>query len=226
MKCPYCTQTIADGAIVCQFCERDLNFFTPLFKQISVLERRINWLNSKVEEPLRKSKEVLGLAEIALLVAVSLSALLAAFFTWMDWQSLIGNTIYVDTLIQALAIASPFFGGIGLGCFRRVGVSASFVLGVIAGFFGLGEMLLLYALGKMDTALAAGSALTDPSRIFGFAVPHHWVWSLFYYPLSGAFLFLFGELWLNGFGLAAKMHRKRWMVLPAESKDCSLLYRL
>jgi hypothetical protein len=192
MKCPYCTQSIADGAIVCQFCERDLSFFIPVFKQVSALEQRVHWLNAKVQEPLRNSSELLGLSEIAPFVAVLASVLLASFFTWLDWQSFIGSNIYVDTSIQALAVGSPFFVAVGLGCFRRVRVSASLVLGAIAGFFGAGQMLVLYSLGKMDTALANGSALTNPPGIFGFAIPQHWLWSLIYYPVSGAFLFLFG----------------------------------
>jgi hypothetical protein len=214
LKCPYCTETISEGAIVCQFCERDLNFFNPLFKQISAIEKRVNWLNLKVEEPLRNRNEVLGLSEIAPFVAVLSSILLASFFTWIDWQSFVGSNIYVDTLIQALAIASPFFGGVGLGCYRRARVSANLVLGVLAGFFGFGQMLLLYALGRMDTALAAGSALTHPSGIFGFGVPRHWVWSLFYYPLSGAFLFLFG-------GTLAVRFRPNTENAPQDASDSS-----
>jgi len=193
MKCPYCTQSVSDDAIVCQFCERDLNFFTPIFKKVSALETRVDRLKSKVEEPLRNSNNVLSLSEIAPFVAVLSSVLLASFLIWIDWQGFVGSNIVTDSLIHGGAIASPFVGGFGLGRFRKVRVSANLILGLVAGFFGVAQMFLLYSIGKMDTALMDGSALTNPPGIFGFAVPSNWVWALIYYPLSGAFLFLFGE---------------------------------
>jgi len=194
MKCPYCAESISDDAIVCHSCQRDLNFFMPIFKQVSALEKRLQRLTERVEEPRQYSNEVVGLSEIAPLVAVLSSTVLAWLFTWLDWQSFVGNNIYVDTSIQALAVVSPFLGALGLGYMRRVKVSASLVLGATAGFLGCGQMLLLYALGKMDTALVSGSALSHPSAVFGFAVPAHWLWSMFYFPVSGAFLFLSGTM--------------------------------
>jgi hypothetical protein len=169
---------------------------------VSALEKRFDWLKSRVEEPRRNSNEVLGLSEIAPLVAVLSSIFLAAFFTWIDWQPVIPSNIYADTFVQMLSIASPFFAAIGMGYFRRVRVSASLVLGAVAGFFGFGQMLLLYAIGRMDTALVTSSALTCPVGVYSIAVPPHWVWSLLFYPVSGAFLFLSGcmlarRLWPN-----------------------------
>lgn len=191
MKCPYCLESISEGAIVCKFCERDLNFFTPLFKQISTLNKKVDVLNSLLKTRLQSPNETLGLPDVAPLAAVLLSVLLASFLGWLDWQGFASGLI-VDSLAHGVAIASPFFGGLVLGRFRRVRVSVNLLLGFVAGLFGAAQMFLLYALGHMDTALMGGSALTNPQVTFGFAVPTHWVWALLYYSVFGAFLFLFG----------------------------------
>lgn len=190
MICPYCLKTIEDGALACQFCKRDLNFFTPISKQITEIERRLATAESKINEPLQRSEWVLGLPEIAPMVAVSSSVFLAASFTWIGWRPFVGNGRFVNTLLQILSIASPFFAAFGLGALRRVRTSAYLVLGLTAGFFGFGQMLLVYADSKVDSALRFSSSFTCPSGTYVFAVPHRWYWSLFIYPLTGAVLFV------------------------------------
>jgi hypothetical protein len=213
MKCPYCTEEIPDDVIVRKFCQRDLTFFVPIFKQVSALRKHVDCLAAEVREPRLISNEDVGMSEVAPLVAVLSSIFLSGFLTWIDWQEFYGTGTVRDTFIQILAAAAPFFGAFGLGWLRKVSVRASLALGAVAGFLGFSQMMLLYAIGRMDTALYKSSKFSSPIGIFHHAVPTYWVWSLLLYPLSGALLFL------SGTRLAARIHTKQNSTLEEDERE-------
>ena len=41
MRCPYCVSEIADEALVCPVCKRDLYLFKPLLERIEQLEKQV-----------------------------------------------------------------------------------------------------------------------------------------------------------------------------------------
>ena len=106
----------------------------------------------------------------------------------MDCRPIVGNNF--NWLWQGLSIAWPFFAAFGLGMFLgRLKTSSYLLLGFVAGLVGFAQMLLLFALGRMYSALQYA---TDNHSVYVFAIPPKWQWSLLSYPISGALLFLSG----------------------------------
>jgi len=126
-------------------------------------------------------------SDMAPLVGLSCSTLLAAFFIWIDWQPITGFRF--DWVWHGLAIAAPLFGGIVLGALRgRVTTSAYLVLGFLAGVTGYVQMILLFALGRMDQALR----ISQNGQLYVPIMPSGWALSLVFYSMAGAFLAVVG----------------------------------
>jgi hypothetical protein len=48
VRCPFCAETIKEGAIVCGFCQRDLSFVLPLERQLRAQSKQIDALRAEV----------------------------------------------------------------------------------------------------------------------------------------------------------------------------------
>ena len=194
MNCPYCDTTVSDAALVCAACQRDLSFFKPIFQEVLQTQKNLSLLQEKVVELRQNPNDALGLLEIAPIVFVLLSAILATACTWVDWQPWVGSNKITDTLIEALSVMAPFVAGFGLGVFRRLRPSAYLALGWIAGLIGFAQMVVLFSIGRMDQALVASGEVCKPkcAGSFTMATPKHWIWSFFAYQVAGACLFFSG----------------------------------
>jgi len=140
--------------------------------------------------------QIIGPKDLAPTIALFSSVLLAFLFSWVDWQP-IANKQYDDWILQSLSIASPFFAALGLGVFRKVSRPAYLLLGFVAGCGGFAQMLVLYALGRLDRSLAVGNAHGG----YTIALPADWYVSLLCYPIVGSVCCLVGGMLGGNFAL-------------------------
>ncbi|MGB6743078.1 MAG: hypothetical protein WBE38_05410, partial [Terracidiphilus sp.] len=156
MICPYCSEKIADTAIVCPTCRRDLAFFKPVLDNVRKIEHDISALTSAIKE-LREwsedsAQEFIAAAHIAPTIAIVASALLATTFHWLAWQDFAVNPI--DRCLLFLSLTSPFIAGFGLGWLgRKTRFGLRALLGMVCGILGGAQYLLVVSLERAQLAL-------------------------------------------------------------------------
>ncbi len=198
MKCPYCCEAVDDRAVVCPKCHRDLGFFRPIWSRLREAEDALDRLRSDLAELTRHKRVELRPSDAAPTLALFCSVLLAFLFTWLDWRPSF-NGVNWDHLLQSLSICSPFFAALGLGMVvPRVQASSSLLLGLVAGLAGEVQMLILFAVGRVD--IPVRSTLLPKPEVYVIYLPTRWYWSLVLYAVGGCLLFFCGTLagqWLR-----------------------------
>jgi hypothetical protein len=154
-------------------------------------------LSNDISELKNHARVELRPSDVAPILALFCSILSAFLFTWLDWQPFFYGEKW-DYSLQFLSISSPFFPALVMGLvLPRVRHYSSLLLGLVAGLAGEAQMLLLYAIGRVDAALH--QALTENVQ-YNIPLPPHWYWTLVLYAIGGAVVFLCGTLlgqWLR-----------------------------
>lgn len=138
MQCPYCAESIKDGAVVCKHCDRDLTFFKPLFERLSDLEKRVADLPQTSEGTVGPVVDVPALLMVGALCLLSTATTFWAGFT--PWRELYKFPFYL------VALVPPVLFGLLVGARGyRDGPMRLFNAGFVLGVFDLAAALALLA---------------------------------------------------------------------------------
>jgi len=143
MQCPYCAETIQDGAVVCPHCHHSLVLATPVLDRLTALESRLQELSREPPPPDATAPEMPWawlLAAIVLCLGWTLSTFLTAFPPeWLRIDAPYLVTGLLPPLVLGFAVGRGWHGKTRL---------AKYLLGLP---FGLANLAIVLAiLGRVE----------------------------------------------------------------------------
>lgn len=135
MKCPYCTEEINTQAVVCRYCGHDLSFFSPVHKEVGILEKHISEaltsienLQSDFNKLQGKQKDYFLVLRIVLIIILPILISLGSYFIF--------TRPYINylRLLVWISILCAFPFGIWLGLtWRKSHLKEYIIFGLIIG---------------------------------------------------------------------------------------------